>query len=60
MGPDLLLTGTTAIDPEEKDGGSSLQEAFTCQQQQAPNHKPPAEKRNCAMASGAKPIALSN
>jgi hypothetical protein len=60
MGRDLLLTGTTAIDLQEKDGGSSLQEAFTCQQQAAPNQKPPVVKPNCEAWDGAKPIARSN
>jgi hypothetical protein len=56
----MLLTGTTAIDHQEKDGGSSLQEAFTCQQQPAPNRARPAAKPTCEVSSGAKPIAQSN
>jgi hypothetical protein len=60
IGADLLLTGSTAIDPQENDGGSSSQEAFTCQQQPSPNLKPRTQQRNSGAASGAKPIAQSN
>jgi hypothetical protein len=60
MGRGMLLTGTTAIDPRENGGGSSLQEALTCQQQPEANWKRPAAKPNYEAWKGAKPIARWN